>query len=132
MAVIEVGNDLGIDNDGAVDDEIGDKCAYMVVVVVDGELPLCIAVEALFGKFDDKCSFVEFFIESGLEGEENFVGGTDNGFGKFVGFLRIDFTTDCTEYTEWVRKLYIFKRQAREQKPKNSYLCTLCSPWLKI
>jgi hypothetical protein len=68
VVFIEGGDDLGIDDDGFVDDEIGDEGADELFVVVDGVLLLLIADEALFGEFDDKGAFVEFFVETGLEG----------------------------------------------------------------
>lgn len=89
VAVVESGDDLGIHDDRLFDDEVGDEGANVVGVVVDREILLLFAGEALLGKFDDEGAFVEFFIEAGLEGEEYFVGGSNDFFGEVVGFHEI-------------------------------------------
>ena len=86
MAVVESGDDLGIYDDGFVNNEIGDKRANELVVVMDGKLLLLIADKAPLGEFDDEGALIKLFIESGLESKEHFVSGSDDHFGEFVGF----------------------------------------------
>lgn len=82
MGFVEGGDDLGIDDDGIVDDEVGDQGAYELFAVVDWMLLLLIADEALLGEFDDEGAFVEFFVKAGLEGVEHLHGATDDDFGE--------------------------------------------------
>ncbi len=82
VVFVESSDDLGIDDDGFVDDEIGDEVADELAVVVDGVLLLLVTNEALFGEFDDEGTFVEFFIEARLEGVENLHGRADDEFGE--------------------------------------------------
>lgn len=97
---VEGSDDLGIDDHGFIDDEIGDEIADELFVVVDGVLLLLIADESLFGEFDDECALVKLFIETGLEGVDYLHGGTDDDFGELfvVGEHGWSFlTTDGTD-----------------------------------
>ena len=81
MTIVETADHLGIDDDFSFDNEVGNESADELPIVVDRMLLLLFANEPLFGEFDDEGAFVELFIETGLEGEEHFVSGSDNHFG---------------------------------------------------
>ena len=89
VAVVESGDDLGIYDDGFVNNEIGDKPANELVVVVDWKLLLLITDKAPLGEFDDEDPLIKFFIKAGFKGEKHFVSGSDDLFGEFVGFHKI-------------------------------------------
>ena len=80
VAIIESGDNLGIDYHGVIDDEIRDECADELIVVMDEVLFLLVADEALIGEFDDESTLIELFIETRLEGVEDLHGGTDYDF----------------------------------------------------
>ena len=80
VVLVEGGDDLWIDNHHVLNDQVGDQGADVLAVIADHEVPLNIATQPLFGEFDDKGAFVELFIETGLEGEEHLVGGSDDLF----------------------------------------------------
>lgn len=101
VAVVEAGDNLGINDDEVIDDEVRNQGADVLAVVTDDEFPLNIALQALFGEFDDEGAFIELFIKAWLEGEEHLVGGADDLFGEFVQVHMKEFlTTERTEYTE--------------------------------
>jgi hypothetical protein len=82
VVLVEGGDDLGIDDDGVVDDEIGDEGADELFIIVNRVLLLLVTNEALFGEFDDEGSLLELFIEAGLEGVEHLHRGSDDDFGE--------------------------------------------------
>ena len=98
VAVVEGRDDLGINDDPPLHEDVGNKGADVVGIVVHGELFLLLASETLFGEFDDESTFVELFIEARLQREEYLVSGSDDLFSKVVGFHF--FTTECTECSE--------------------------------
>ncbi len=84
VALVEGGDDFGGYDDLVFDDEVRDEGTDVLVVVVNRELSLGIRSKALFGELDDEGSFVELFVESGLEFVEYGVGGSYYLFGEFV------------------------------------------------
>jgi len=75
---------LGINNDGIVDNEIGDEDTNKLAVVMNGVLLLLIADKALLGEFDDLSSLVELFIQTGPELVEHIHGCSDDDFSELV------------------------------------------------
>ena len=54
----------------------------------------------MFPEFDDEGTLVNFFVETGLEGVQNGVGGSDDFFGDFGivwHFGEVILTADCTD-----------------------------------
>src|SRR5271163_3533089 len=66
MRLVECGYNLGIDDDLAVHDEIGDELAKEMPAVMDGKLPLLLDRVTTPDEFDDQSVFVELFIKAGL------------------------------------------------------------------
>ena len=62
VVIIEGIDHLGVDDDGVVDNEIGDESANEMPVVMDGVLLLLLADKSLLCEFDDEGSLVELFI----------------------------------------------------------------------
>jgi hypothetical protein len=69
MAIVEAGDDFGIDDHKIINDEIGNEGADVLAVVANDVFPLHIASQTLLGEFDDKGAFVELLIKAGFEGE---------------------------------------------------------------
>ena len=84
MGVSERGDDLGIDQNALIDEEVRNESADFLSFIVDGVLLLLLAGKAQLGKFDNERAFVDFFIETGLQGVENLHGRTNDTFGKFL------------------------------------------------
>jgi len=84
MGLVECGDDLGIDDDRVVDDEVGNEGADVMRFVMNRELLLRVATEALLGEFDNESTLVDFLVEPGLEGVEDRDRGADDDFGEFL------------------------------------------------
>jgi len=82
VGIIEGSDNLGIDDNSIVDDKVGDECANELCVVVDGVLFLLITNQALVGELDNEGTFIEFFIETGLESVEHLYRRSDDDFGE--------------------------------------------------
>jgi hypothetical protein len=82
VVIVEGIDHLGIDDDGVVDNEIGDESANEMLIVMHWVLLLLLADEALLCQFDHEGSLVELFIQTGLELVEHIHGRTDNDFSE--------------------------------------------------
>ena len=100
MVFVEGADDLGVDDDGLIDNKIRNEVADELFVVVDGVLLLLLADEVLFGEFDHEGAFIELFIEAGLEFVQHLHGGTDDDFSELFVVIEhgwIFLTTDGTD-----------------------------------
>ena len=82
VVIVEGIDHLGIDDDGVVDNEIGNESADEMLIVMDGVLLLLLADKSLLCELDDKGSLVDLFIQTGLELVEHIHGRTDNDFSE--------------------------------------------------
>jgi hypothetical protein len=83
---------------------MGNEATEELSVVVDGVRLLLIADKAVLGEFNHQRALVEFFIESGFEGVENFYGGTDDDLCELVVVSQHGgryLTTDGTDGHGW-------------------------------
>ena len=102
VALGKGGDDLWIDNDGFLNDEIGDEFANLPAIIVDIELTLALPIQALLGKLYGQGALVELFIEARLQRIQNRVGGSDYSFCEFrIGRHNQGIWGETTDCSDW-------------------------------